>query len=258
MSDLVQYSVSGHIATVAFNRPDVLNALTTEMLVDLVDVFDDIEGDPRVWCVVVKGNGRAFSVGADMKERRGMSADAVRHRRRIGLRAFSATRHCTRPVIAQTHGYALGSGLELTLGCDIAIVAEGTTLGLVETRVGAIPAGGGTQLLPRLVGLPRAKELIFTGRRFSAEEALGWRMVNTVVPLDRLEATVQELAEEITKSAPIANTQAKLAMNMALDVDIRTGMEAESALYERTLTSRDRAEAVEAFNQRRSPNFTGQ
>ena len=257
-NDTIEWTLDNHIATVVFNRPHVLNAISTPMLESLIGVFDDIDDDPGVWCVVVKGKGRAFSTGADMAERRGMSADDVRRRRRIGLRAFSAMRACVHPVIGQVHGFALGGGLELALGCDIIIAAEGTTMGLVETRVGAIPGGGGTQLLPRLVGVPRAKELIFTGRKFSAEQALEWRMLNRVVPADELEDTVRALALEITSSAPIANTQAKRAINMSLDLDIRNGMEAESALYERTLTSQDRAEAVQAFAERRSPTFTGQ
>jgi enoyl-CoA hydratase len=253
----LSYHVEDHVATVAFNRPQVLNAVTTPMLERLVEIFERIDDDPAVWCVVLKGDGRAFCVGADMTERNGMSADDVRRRRRIAPRAFGAMRNCQRPVIGQVHGYALGGGLELALGCDIVVAAEGTVLGLVETRVGAIPAGGGTQLLPRLVGVPRAKELIFTGRRFSAADALGWGMLNRVVPPGELDDTVRDLVQEILQSAPIANVQAKRAINMSLDLDLRSGIEAEAALYERTLTSADRAEAVQAFADKRPPSFTG-
>lgn len=253
----IVFEVEDHLATVTFNRPEVLNAVTTPMLERLVEVFERIDDDPAVWCVVLKGNGRAFCVGADMKERQAMSADDVRRRRRIAPRAFGAMRHCQHPVIGQVHGYALGGGLELALGCDIVVAAEGSVLGLVETRVGAIPAGGGTQLLPRLVGVPRAKELIFTGRRFTATEALGWGMINRVVPPEDLEGAIAGLAEEILQSAPIANVQAKRAINMSLDLDLRSGIEAEAALYERTLTSADRAEAVRAFADKRPPSFTG-
>jgi enoyl-CoA hydratase len=253
----IRYRIEDHVATVEFNRPDVLNAVTTPMLERLVEVFELIDDDPAVWCVVLKGNGRAFCVGADMTERKGMSVADVRRRRRLAPRAFGAMRNCQHPVIGQVHGYALGGGLELALGCDIVIAAEGTVLGLVETRLGAIPAGGGTQLLPRLVGLPRAKELIFTGRRFSATDAAGWGMLNRVVPPEALDDTVLELAREILQAAPIANVQAKRAINMSLDLDLRSGIEAEAALYERTLTSADRAEAVQAFADRRPPTFTG-
>lgn len=257
MSEHIVFEVEDHLATVTFNRPEVLNAVTTPMLERLVEVFERIDDNPAVWCVVLKGNGRAFCVGADMQERQTMSADDVRRRRRIAPRAFGAMRNCQHPVIGQVHGYALGGGLELALGCDIVVAAEGSVLGLVETRVGAIPAGGGTQLLPRLIGVPRAKELIFTGRRFTATEALGWGMINRVVPPEDLEGAIAGLAEEILQSAPIANVQAKRAINMSLDLDLRSGIEAEAALYERTLTSADRAEAVRAFADKRPPSFTG-
>ncbi|BCB90034.1 enoyl-CoA hydratase/isomerase family protein [Phytohabitans suffuscus] len=256
-ADQVLFEVRDHVATVVFNRPQVLNAITTPMLERLIEVFEHVDDDPSVWCVVVKGAGRAFCVGADMAERKGMSADDVRRRRRIAPRAFGAMRNCQRPVIGQVHGYALGGGLELALGCDIVIAAEGTVLGLVETRLGAIPAGGGTQLLPRLVGAARAKELIFTGRRFGAAEAAGWGMLNRVVPAHELDETVAALAREILLAAPVANVQAKRAVNMSLDLDLRSGIEAEAALYERTLTSADRAEAVQAFADKRPPTFSG-
>lgn len=256
-SDLVECSVQDHIATVAFNRPEVLNAVSTPLLLRLLEVFDAIDDDPDVWCVILKGNGRAFCVGADQKERPGMSADEVRRRRRIAPQAFSAMRNCIRPVIAQVHGYAIGSGLEMAIGSDIVFAAAGTVMGLIETRVGAIPGGGATQVLPRLVGLARAKELIFTGRKFTAEEAQAWGMISYVVPEAELESRVLTLAREIAGSAPIANSQAKRALNMSLDLDVANGIQVEAALYERTLTSADRAEALVAYRERRPPVFHG-
>lgn len=255
---LLEFSVREHIATVAFDRPAVLNAVSTPLLERLIDVFDEINDSAEIWCVILKGNGRAFCVGADQKERPGMSIDDVRRRRRIAPHAFAAMRQCLRPVIAQVHGHAIGSGLELALGCDIVVAAEGTMMGLIETAVGAIPAGGGTQLLPRLVGLGRAKELIFTGRKFTAEDALAWGMINRVVPEAELERTVLSLAREITAVAPIANVQAKKAINLSLDLDIANGMQVEAALYDRTLTTADRAEALRAYRERRRPVFRGE
>lgn len=256
-ADLVRYSVHEHIATVAFNRPEVLNAVSTPLLLRLRAVFEEINDDPDVRCVVLRGNGRAFCVGADQKERPGMSMDDVRRRRRLAPAAFSAMRNCIRPVIAQVHGHAIGSGLEMAIGCDIVIAAAGTSMGLIETRVGAIPGGGATQLLPRLIGSARAKELIFTGRRFRAEDALEWGLVSRVVPEAELADAVTELAREIALSAPIANAQAKKAINMSFDLDLASGMELEAALYERTLTTRDRAEALAAYRERRAPVFEG-
>ena len=257
LHDVVQVDICDHIATVALNRPEVLNAVSTSLLLRLIETFDDINDSSDIWCVVLRGNGRAFSVGADQKERLGMSADDVRRRRRIAPRAFQAMRECIRPVIAQVHGYAIGSGLELALGCDAVVAAADTVIGLIETKVGAIPGGGATQVLPRLVGPLRARELIFSGRRFAAAEAASWGMFNYVVEPTELQAKVASLAAEFATSAPIANTQAKRALNLALDVDLVTGVQAESALYERTLTSADRAEALRAYRERREPTFEG-
>lgn len=255
---LIAVEVRDHIATVAFDRPHVLNAVSTPLLERLVDVFAEIDDRPDVRCVVLKGNGRAFCVGADQKERTGMSDADVRRRRRLAPRAFSAMRECLRPVIAQVHGYALGSGLEMAVGCDIAVAAEGTVFGLIETVLGTIPGGGATQLLPRLIGWPRAKELIFTGRKFSAEDALGWGLVSYVVPADELEAKVMSLAREIAAAAPIAVAQAKRAINMSRDMDLLTGMHIEAALYDRTIGTKDRTEALRAYAEKRPPTFRGE
>jgi enoyl-CoA hydratase/carnithine racemase len=161
-------------------------------------------------------------------------------------------------VIAQVHGYALGSGLELALGCDLVVAAKGTVMGLIETTLAATPGGGGTQLLPRLIGIQRAKELILTGRRFTSDEAFEWGMFNYLVTTDELESKTRELVDEILRAAPIAVAQAKRAVNMSLDVSYEHGLQVEEALYERTLTTRDRAEALEAYRERRTPLFRGE
>lgn len=257
-AELVELTVAEHVATVSFNRPEVLNAVNTETFGRLIDVFDAIADDPEVWCVVLRGSGRAFCVGADQKERPGMSLDAIRRRRRISPQAFSAMRNCPHPVIAQVHGYALGGGLEMALGCDIIVTARDTVMGLIETKRASIPAGGGTQLLPRLIGPARAKELIFTGRTFTGAEALEWGLVSYAVEPDQLEAKVGDLAREITAVAPISNVQAKRAINMSMDLDVANGLQAEAALYERILTTSDRTEALAAYRDKRPPQFRGE
>lgn len=255
----VELSVEAHIAHVAFNRPEVLNAVNIPTHLRLIEVFEEIDGDPTIRCVVLKGHGRAFCVGADQKERPGLSLADLRERRRISPRAFAAMRRCTRPVIAQVHGYALGSGLEMAMGCDLMVSAQGTVLGLIETQRGAIPAGGGTQLLPRLVGEMRARELIFTGRKFTAEEALTWGLGNYVVPAAELEGKVMSLAREIAAAAPVSVIQAKEAINLALEMSgLSAGLRAETALFERTLTTSDRLEAVASYREKRPPAFRGE
>ncbi|WP_249019452.1 enoyl-CoA hydratase/isomerase family protein [Conexibacter sp. S30A1] len=257
-SELVLFSVADHIATIAFNRPEVLNAVSTPVFGRLIEVFDQISDDPDVWCVILRGNGRAFCVGADQKERPGMSLDDVRRRRRISPQAFSAMRNCPRPVIAQVHGFALGGGLEMALGCDIVVAANDTVMGLIETRRGSIPAGGGTQLMPRLIGPAKAKELIFTGRKFTAAEAADWGLITYAVEPDALEAKVNALAQEIVASAPISNVQAKRAINASMDMDVANGIQLEAALYERILTTWDRTEALTAYKEKRAPQFRGE
>lgn len=256
--DLIEITVTGPIAYVAFNRPEVLNAVTTALHRRLITAFDEIAELPEIRCVVLRGNGRAFCVGADQKERPSMTAQDIRERRRISPDAFAVMRRCTRPVIAEVHGYAFGSGLEMALGCDLIVAAEGTIFGLIETLRGAIPAGGGTQLLPRLVGLMRARELIFTGRRFTAEEAAAWGMLNEVVPAAELSSRVVALAEQICAAAPISNIQAKEAVNLSLETGLGSGLRMETALFERTVTTADRLEAVAAYQEGRQPVFKGE
>ncbi|MFI0419208.1 enoyl-CoA hydratase/isomerase family protein [Spongiactinospora sp. 9N601] len=251
-------SIAGHIATVTLDRPDVLNAVNTPMYRCLLAVFAKIEDAADVRCVVVRGRGRAFSVGADRTERATMTDDELRRRRRLVPRVFSAMYHCSRPVIAQVHGYALGGGLELALSCDIVVATQDAVMGLVETTLGTMPAGGGTQLLPRLVGLSRAKELIFTGRRFTGAEARQWGLVNNAVPAADLDASVGALAAEISAAAPLAVAQAKRAIDLSTRLEIDSGVELEAELYNRLLTSTDRLEGLAAAREGRSARFRGQ
>jgi enoyl-CoA hydratase/carnithine racemase len=254
----VESSHNGHLVTVWLDRPEVLNAVSSVMLEELVEVFEAFDDAIEVRCVVLRGRGRAFSVGADQKERPNMTLDDIRRRRRIAPSAFSVMRRSLRPVIAQVHGYAFGSGLELALACDLTVVADSTVLGLIESVKASMPAGGGTQILPRLIGPQRAKELIFTGRRFSAADARDWNLFNHVVSETELDGQVEELAGEIMAAAPLSTIQAKRAINMSLDVDLATGFQVEAALYERVLTSKDRLEALAAYQEGRPASFRGE
>jgi len=255
--DTVLLEVADGIAGVWLNRPEALNACNMDMLHGIIDVFDVINDDSDIRVVVLRGRGRAFCVGADIKERQTMDFDAIRRRRRIAPLAFGAMRNSNKPVIASVHGYALGGGLELAINCDITLAAAGTSMGLIETLRGSIPAGGGTQLLPRLVGVNRAKELIFTGRTFLAEQAADWGLINHCYPVEELDEKVQGLAEEIRAAAPISVTQAKQAIDMSLDLDLANGIRAEAALYERTMTSMDRALGMGSVQRGSRPSFEG-
>lgn len=253
----LEVRTEGPIAIVALNRPDALNAVSMGLLADLQALFGAIDDDPEVWVVVLHGNGRSFSVGADLKERAGMTLEEVRRRRRIAPNAYGAVAGCTKPVVGAVHGFALGGGFELALCCDLLIAAEGTQFALPETHLGVIPAGGGTQRLTRLIGPARAKELIFTARRFGTDLALDWGIISRTTPPDDLLPTALELAREVATNAPIGLQQAKKAINAALDLDLRAGIAFEAEAYQTCLTTADRNEGLAAAREKRPPRFIG-
>ena len=186
-----------------------------------------------------------------------MSLSEVQRRRRLAPATCGAIANCSKPVIASIHGYALGGGWELALCCDLNLAARSTTFALPETALGVIPGGGGTQRLPRLIGPQAAKELIFTGRRITAVQAADFGLLNRVVDDDKLDEAVDHLVAEIQRCAPIALSQAKLAINAALDIDLSNGLLFEAAAYEKCLHTEDRDEGIRAFGEKRSPQFKG-
>lgn len=245
-----------HVGTVTLARPEALNAISGAMADELAGAVAEIASDPGVWVVLVQAEGdRAFCVGADLKERAGFSlADWHRNRRQMrGL--FAALRSVAQPTIACLFGYALGGGLELALSCDMIVAASGTELGLTEARVGLVPGGGGTQLLPRTLGMARAKEIIFTGGRFSAEDAATWGLVNRVVAAGDLRAAARKLAGAICASSPVSVAAAKKAMDSAPGLSLDDGIEVENGAWTVVVSSRDRVEGIAAFNEKRAPRW---
>ena len=253
---LVGYDVDGRVATVTLNRPEALNAISGAMADELAEIFRRASGDREVWVVVLAAAGhKAFCVGADLKERAGFSLEDF-HRNRGQIRGvFAALRSVSQPVIASVFGYALGGGFELALSCDLVVAAEGTQLGLPEARVGLLPAGGGTQLLTRKVGPARAKELIYTGRRFDAAEGAAMGLVQRVVPRDRLTEETSQLALEVCRSSPVAVRAAKASIDSALGVPLDEGIEVEHRAWETVISSSDRTEGIAAFNEKRDPRW---
>lgn len=256
MSDFVRYDVDDRVATVTLDRPEALNAISGAMADELAATFRRVSDDRDVWVVVLAAAGdKAFCVGADLKERGGFTLDDF-HRNRKQVRGmFEALRAVSQPVIASVFGFALGGGFELALSCDLVVAAEGTKLGLPEARVGLLPAGGGTQLLTRKVGLARAKELIYTGRRFEAAEGAEMGVVQNVVPRDRLQSATAQLALDICRSSPVAVRAAKQATDAAFGVPIEDGIEAEHRAWETVIGSEDRLEGITAFNEKRDPQW---
>ena len=247
---------SAHVADVIMNRPEALNALSTEQLRQLGQTATQLAADDQVSVVILSSAlERAFSVGADLKERRGFAEDDLRRQRLVVRETFAALVEIPVPVIAAVEGFALGGGFELALCCDLIIASASAVLALPEVGLGLIPGGGGTQLLPRRIGLNRAADLVFTGRRVTADEALQLGLVDRLVPEGAARGSAHELAKQIAAKSPISLRAAKRALRNGLDVDLASGLEIESRSWEEAAFSADRVEGIEAFNLRRAPRW---
>jgi enoyl-CoA hydratase len=249
-----------HVLLAELNRPHALNALNTQMAHDLLDLWTRLSVAPaHIRCVVLTGAGeRAFCAGADLKERDGMSNEAWQVQHELFERAFMALLEWAVPVIAAVNGHAYGGGCEKVLACDFAYASRNARFALSETRLGIMPGGCGTQTLARAVGERLAKELIFTARPFSADEAREWGMVNQVFDThEDLMRHALQTAETIASNAPLAIRQAKKSIHYGLQCDVLTGYRFEIEAYNRLVMTEDRLEGVRAFNEKRKPVFKG-
>jgi methylglutaconyl-CoA hydratase len=235
------------------------NSLTMALLREGAEHLARASADRALRVVVLTGQGqKAFCAGADLKERARMS-DAEVAGFHHGVRALlDGLAALPQPVVAALNGVALGGGLELALACDLRLAAEGVEVGLPEVGLGIIPGAGGTQRLPRLVGAARAKDLILTGRRLGAVEALGWGLLSAVVPAGRLADEALALAGRVARHAPISLRQAKRAVDQGLHLPLAKALDLENRLYQDCLPTRDRQEALRAFAEKRPPVFTGE
>jgi methylglutaconyl-CoA hydratase len=256
----ISVEVQGRIAIWTLSRPDRLNALTTVMLEQLASLVENVRQSHDVRAVIITGQGtRAFCAGADLKERRTMSDAQVHAFLDAADRAFMALDVLDRPVIAALNGAALGGGLELALACDLRVAAPSALLGLPEVSLGIIPGAGGTQRLPRVVGLARATQMILLGEKLSAEEALRIGLLNRVAePSEDALTCALALARPFGEGAPLAAAAALEALRAADELPLAQGLARERVCYERVLASADRKEALEAFAAKRKPVFTGQ
>ncbi len=250
--------VKNYVANVTINREEAMNAFNYETLCDLAKEVELLRTNPNVRVVIFQGAGeRAFSVGADLKERKSLSEQEVRRNvYKIG-EVFAAIEKLPQPTIAAMNGYAFGGGMELALSCDFRVAVIDAVMGLTETSLAIIPGAGGTQRLPRLIGEAKAMELILTAKRMTAEEALQYGVVTKVVKRDTFMNEVNELANRILANAPIAVQQAKFAIKNGMNADLHTGLEIERKAYELTIPTEDRVEALQAFAEKRKPNFRG-
>ncbi|HTZ61549.1 MAG TPA: enoyl-CoA hydratase-related protein [Thermoplasmata archaeon] len=245
------------VEILVLNHPPV-NALGTRLLADLDRRLAELGSDPKVRAVVVTGEGQYFSAGADVKEMATMDLAEAPAVARRGLAVYARLAALRAPVIAAINGLALGGGLELALACDLRLAGESAKLGAPEVTLGLIPAYGGTQRLPRLVGVAKAKELIFTGGMISAAEALKIGLVNKTVPAGQELRAARDLAHTIAQRAPKAVQAAKRSIVEGLELPLAQGIENETRLFENeVMSSEDLGEGIAAFVERRPPKFQG-
>jgi len=248
-----------HVLQITLNRPEVANAFNTQMATDLMHCFETLAlepGDNR--CVILTGTGdKAFCAGGDLKQRDGMTNEAWTEQHLIYERMIRAIIDCPLPLIAAVNGAAFGGGCELAAAVDFVYASENARFAMTETSLGIIPGAGGTQTLARALGERRAKELILSARRFNAEEAQRWGLVNEVFTAGILLDETIQAASRIAANAPIAVRQAKQAIHGGLQMSLAEGLVFEIEAYNRTVPTDDRREGVKAFNEKRPPQFKG-
>ena len=245
-------------AIISINRPEVMNALNLETRHEILTALDLAEEDDSVRVLVLTGAGeKAFSAGADIKIFEKMTPFTAREYLKTSKGTSSRLENFLKPVIAALNGHALGGGLELAMSCDIVVATSNAKFGLPEAKVGIIPGVGGTQRLPRRIGIHRAKELIFTGDLIDSEEALRIGLVNRVFPdVREMMAHVEELVEKISAKSPFILKLAKESVNRSV-AGLREGLDFESALFEICFASKDQKEGSRAFLEKRNPAFSG-
>lgn len=254
----IELQIAGGIATITLNRPKALNALNLELAGELEQAVCQVRDDPAVRVVVITGAGdKAFAAGADITEFKEMSpVDAWAFTQQI-QRVYLEIERLPKPVIAAVNGYALGGGCELMMACDIAYASDRAKIGQPEINLGIIPGAGGTQRLARLIGKQRAKELVLTGDMISAQEAWNLGLLNKVVPSDQLMIEVKKLAEKLVAKGAVALKAAKQAIEEGCDIGLERGLANEGKLFALCFATEDKNEGVNAFLEKRPPNFKG-
>lgn len=239
------------VALVRLNRPEVRNALSPELLMELAEALHRLDADDGVGCIVLTGSDKAFAAGADIRRMAEMSAVEILTAE--WMERWASIRNIKKPLIAAINGYALGGGCELAMMCDILIAGDTATFGQPEVSIGVIPGAGGTQRLTRTVGKARAMELILTGRPFSAEEALAMGLINKIVPADSTLAEAMAMAQTIAEKPARAVRLAKEAVLASLEISLEEGLDAERQRFALLFASADQKEGMSAFLEKRPP-----
>jgi len=258
--ETIIYEKEEGVGVITLNRPKALNAITFKLKEEISQVLDDIEKDFDVKAVILTGGLKAFCAGADIKERSGRTTtqpDYYFSQRKTHFDFYGKIEHFEKPVIAAVSGVAVGGGCEIALACDLRIASETARFGTPEVKLGAIPSGGGTQRLPRIVGITKAKEMIYTGDFVDAQEALRIGLVNKVVPVEQLMGETKIMAGKIAEHPPLAVRFAKRAINAGMQMDLVSGLDYETYCATILTTSEDRIEGFKAFTEKRKPVFKG-
>lgn len=252
------YEKNEGVATITLNRPEALNAFSKEVVEEILHALEDVKTDEAVHVVVLTGAGeKAFSAGADIKTMAGMTALKARELSFMGEKLCVGLENLEKPVIAAINGYALGGGLEVAMSCDLRIASENAKMGQTEINIGLIPGWGGTQRLTRLVGMTKAKEMVFTGRIIDAKTAEQIGIVNMVVPTDKFRETVSQFAKDLASKAPVALKVAKALINKGSDIGLESALALEREGFGVVGSSEDLKEGVSAFTEKRKPVFKG-
>ncbi|MDQ3571373.1 MAG: enoyl-CoA hydratase-related protein [Actinomycetota bacterium] len=253
MSEFLIEERHGAVALLRLNRPEARNALSPQLMAELGDAIERLDADPEARAIVIAGSDDVFAAGADIRSLRNRDfSEALFHPAAAFWKGVGA---CRTPLIAAVSGFALGGGCELALACDMIVCSEGAEFGQPEITLGIIPGGGGTQRLARVLGKQRAMELVITGRRFTAAEAHRWGLVNRVSNAWLNEAI--DLGRVVASGPPLAAKLAKQAVLAADESGLSAGLEQERRLYELTMASEDRIEGMDAFLEKRKPEFKG-
>jgi len=258
MPGFVKTEMEDRLAVVTINRPEALNALNATVLRGLSMTFEHLSMAADVGAIILTGAGdKAFVAGADIKEMAELSALEMRAFSEVGRRLGDTMAGCSKPIIAAINGYALGGGCELALACDIRIASDRARLGQPEVNIGIIPGFGGSQRLPRIVGPGWAAELVYTGEMVDAATAERIGLVNRVVPPDRLLEEAKALARKILEKSPAAIALAKACLRSAMEMPLSAGLDFETAAFGVVGSTRDKAEGMRAFIEKRKPTWTG-
>ena len=247
--------VEGRAGVVQLNRPKALNALNRELMTELMDALEGYDRDPAVGCMVVVGSDRAFAAGADIKEMATATPASIMTNSFIDL--WDRLRAMSKPIIAAVSGFALGGGCELAMACDMIVAAETAQFGQPEINLGVIPGAGGTQRTALAVGKAVAMEMVLNGRYLSAAEAQHYGLVNRVYPVEVYLAEAVRLANEIAARAPVAVRLGKEAVNAAFEMPLRAGLDHERRLFYLLFGTTDQKEGMDAFVNKRKPQWTG-